>query len=296
MGAFDFKTATNTQRQSYYDVTGYLMPARAFFFIIVDEVGKEGFLVRKIYASPNSPYLSSMNLSPIKQLSELYPEKYGLMPKDFGAPTGVAEHVMGNNKSPYVSASSIFPQGSPRFEGREIFIDIEKAKASGARLVSTEQILISLHEYKAANPHLAKRIDTITNYVREIDKEVLIHGEKVPAKAVFNPGSLKTTTMVVRTARVVQVLGIVLTAYDLEQASEKSFQAKSVKPITAEVIRQAGGWGGAVAGFKVGGVIGAGVGIETGPGAILTGIVGGIVFGTAGYFGADWVADHIDKN
>lgn len=71
---------------------------------------------------------------------------------------------------------------------------------------------------------------------------------------------------------------------------------EGAKPISAEVIRQAGGWGGAVAGFKVGGVIGAGVGIETGPGAIITGLVGGIVFGTAGYFGADWVADHIYEN
>ena len=296
MGAFDFTTTTNAEQQSYFDITGQLMPARAFFFIIVDEVGKEGFLVRKIYASPRSPYLQSMNLSPLKQMSELYPEKYGLSPKDIKSPISAAEHVMGNNKSPYMSSSSIFPQGSPRFEGREIFIDIEKAKASGAKLVSTEQIVNSLREYKAANPHLAKRIDKISEYVREIDKEVLIRGEKVPAKAVFNPGSLKNTTAIIRTARVVQVVGVVLTAYDLEQATEKSFQTKSVKPISAEVIRQAGGWGGAVAGFKVGGVIGAGVGIETGPGAIITGLVGGIIFGTAGYFGADWVADHVYEN
>ena len=93
-----------------------------------------------------------------------------------------------------------------------------------------------------------------------------------------------------------QVVGIVLTAYDLEQASEKSFRAKSVKPISAEVIRQAGGWGAAVAGFKVGGIASAALGIETGPGAVLTGLAGGIIFGAAGYFGADWVADHIDKN
>ena len=52
----------------------------------------------------------------------------------------------------------------------------------------------------------------------------------------------------------------------------------------------------AAAGFKVGGVVGAALGIETGPGAILTGAIGGIVFGTAGYFGADWVADHIYAN
>ena len=43
-------------------------------------------------------------------------------------------------------------------------------------------------------------------------------------------------------------------------------------------------------------LIGAGVGIETGPGAIITGLVGGIIFGTAGYFGADWVADHVYEN
>lgn len=29
---------------------------------------------------------------------------------------------------------------------------------------------------------------------------------------------------------------------------------------------------------------------------MLTGLVGGIIFGTAGYFGADWVADYIDEN
>jgi len=296
MGAFDFKTATNTTPQSYFDVTSYLMPARAFFFVVVDEVGRDGFLVRKIYASPSSPYLSKMNLSPLKQMSELYPEKYGLHPKSFEATTSVAEHVMGANKSPYISTSSIFPDGSPRFEGREIFIDIEKAKASGAKLISTEEIVTALRQYQTQNPHLSKRIEKITSYVRDIDKEILVHGERIPAKAVFNPKSLGTTSKIIATARVVQVIGVVLTAYDLEQASEKSYQAKSVKPISAEVIRQAGGWGGAIAGFKVGGAAGAAVGIETGPGAIITGLVGGIIFGSAGYFGADWVADHIDKN
>lgn len=37
------------------------------------------------------------------------------------------EHVMGNNMCPYLSTSSIFPGGSPRFDGREIYIDVEKA-------------------------------------------------------------------------------------------------------------------------------------------------------------------------
>lgn len=296
MSPFEFTASTNPTPGSRLDVASHHMPARAFFFIIVDEAGKDGFLVRKVYASPTSPYLSSMNLTPLAQLSQTQPEKYGLMPKQWGATPSVAEHVMGNHTSSYVSSSSIFPAGSPRFDGRSVFIDIAKAKGAGARLVSTDEILVSLRQYKAQNPHLATRIDKIYNYVEDIDKEVLVHGEKIPAKAVFNVNSLKVAKIAAGTGRIVQVLGIVLTAYDLEQASEKSFKAKSVMPISAEVIRQAGGWGGAVAGFKMGGIGGAALGIETGPGAIVTGLVGGIVFGAAGYFGADWVADHIDKN
>ena len=287
---------TNTTADSFFDVLGPLMPVRAFFFIVVEEVGKDGFLVRKIYASPNSPYLTNMGLSPIGQLTELYPERYGIAPKGFGLPTTAAEHVMGNNASAFVSTSSIFPEGSPRFDGRSVYIDIAKAKASGARLVSTSEILASLRQYKASNPHLAKRVDKISEYVKSIDQEVLVHGERVPASAVFNESTLRNVRAMGNVGRAVQVVGIVLTAYDLSVATDQSFKAKSVKPITAEIVRQAGGWGGAFAGFKVGGIAGAALGIETGPGAFVTGLVGGIIFGTAGYFGADWVADHVYKN
>lgn len=38
------------------------------------------------------------------------------------------------------------------------------------------------------------------------------------------------------------------------------------------------------------------MGIETGPGAILTGAVGAVIFGAAGDFGADWIADYIGEN
>ena len=296
MSEFQCTAETNKQPGSVSNVPGYLMPARAFFFIVVEEVGKDGFLVRKIYASNKSPYLANMQLSPLQTLSEVSPERYGMLPKNPNASLSIAEHVMGKNASQFISTSSIFPEGSPRFDGRSIFIDIEKAKRAGAKLVSTEEILADLNRYKAQNPHLAKRIDKIANYVREIDKEVLIQSKKVPASAVFNKQSLGTTSMLVKSARVVQVLGIAFTAYDLTQASRESIKIGSAKPISAEVIRQAGGWGMAWAGFKVGGVAGAALGVETGPGAIATGLIGGIIFGTAGYFGADWVADHIYEN
>lgn len=296
MAALDFQTQTNTAADSHHDVLGQPMPARAFFFMVVDEVGRDGFLVRKVYASPHSPYLSNMGLAPLGHLSELYPERYGLAPKAWGSATNIAEHVMGNNASSFVSTSSIFPAGSPRFDGRSVFIDIAKARASGAKLVSTHEILISLQHYKAQHPHLAGRVQRIADYVESVDKEVLLHGERVPASAVFNQRSLRGVMAVGHAARAVQVVGIVLTAYDLGIAADQSFKAKSVKPIGAEVVRQAGGWGAAYAGFQLGGVAGAALGIETGPGAIITGLVGGIIGGAAGYFGADWVADHIHKN
>jgi hypothetical protein len=43
-------------------------------------------------------------------------------------------------------------------------------------------------------------------------------------------------------ARVVQVVGIVFTAYDLGVAADASFQTKRVQPIAKEAIGQTGGW------------------------------------------------------
>lgn len=212
----EHSTLTNETPHSTYDITGMLMPARAFFFVVVDEPGKDGFLVRKIYASNSDPYLSKMDLSEAKMLSETNPERYGLIPKDFSASYSVAEHAMGNNASAYISTSSAFPEGSPRFEGKTIIVDIDKAVRSGAKLISTAEILKSLDEYKNQNPHLGKRIDKISKYVNDIDKEVLLHGEKIPAAAIFTPETLKYTKYFTRAARVVQVTGIVFTAYDLE--------------------------------------------------------------------------------
>lgn len=56
-----------------------------------------------------------------------------------------------------------------------------------------------------------------------------------------------------------------------------------------------GGWGGAWAGAELCGTAGAALGIETGPGAIVTGAVGGLIGGAAGFFGADWIAHLVDN-
>lgn len=296
MPAYHYQTPTNDKEGSRHDVTGHLMPARAFFFAIVDESGKDGFLVRKIYAAPDNVFLQEMGLSPLQQLQEWHPERYGLSPKNFEAGTSVAEHVMGNNRSSYVSTSELFPGGSPRFEGRSILIDIAKAQRAGAKLVQTDEILMALEQYKVENPHLARRASKIAGYVKDIDKEVLIQSPKVPAAAIFNERSLRTALGFTKYVRVVQVFGIVFTAYDLEVAAEQSVQTKSVRPMAKETVRQVGGWGGAMAGARIGAALGATVGIETGPGLIITGAIGGLLFGAVGYFGADWLNEKFDSH
>lgn len=123
----------------------------------------------------------------------------------------------------------------------------------------------------------------------------MVKSEKVPANAIFTPTSQKVTSAFIKGVKVVRVFAIAFTAYDLKIATEESFKQNSVKPISVEAVKQAGGWGAAIAGARIGLVAGAAVGIETGPGAIVSSAIGGIVFGTAGYLGATWLTEYIQE-
>jgi hypothetical protein len=72
-------------------------------------------------------------------------------------------------------------------------------------------------------------------------------------------------------------VGVIFTAKDIADATQRSIHQKSYKPLAAESIRQVGGWGGAIAGGKAGFLIAAAFGIETGPGAIITGALGAVM-------------------
>lgn len=90
------------------------------------------------------------------------------------------------------------------------------------------------------------------------------------------------------------ILGTGVTVYNLGSAGQESYRQNSYKPIASEVIRETGGWAGAVAGAKLGGTIGSALGLPAGGvGSFVTGGVGSLVGGLGGYFGADWIADHI---
>lgn len=148
---------------------------------------------------------------------------------------------------------------------------------------------------KAQQPSMTSRIDRLINAIERVEREVLIQG-RAPSTAVMTEGQHTTLRNLNRLGKGLFVLGIALTVYKLGDATYQSIQESSVRPVSAEVIRQAGGWGAAWAGAKVGALAGATVGIETGPGAFVTGAAGAIIFGVAGYFGADWIADHIHEN
>ncbi len=126
---------------------------------------------------------------------------------------------------------------------------------------------------------MLNRIKKLKKAITHIEREVLIEG-KVPAAAVRSQSAMVVT----RSLRVVQFIGFAMTAYDLGNATVKSVKKESPKPLAAEVIRQVGGWGGAIAGIEIGGIAGAAVGIETGPGAITTGAVGALIFGLEMFF------------
>jgi len=93
--------------------------------------------------------------------------------------------------------------------------------------------------------------------------------------------------------RVFLVVGVVVDTAQMGSAAVESYQRGSVKPIAAQSIRTAGRWAMAWAGAKAGMAAGGLAGVESGPGMVLTAIGGGLIGGTAGYFGADWIADWI---
>ena len=257
------------------------MPGRAFLFILADEVLPSGKLVRKVLAvAPQN------HADVIKN----HPEIYGIKPANPSRNTSMGEHALGDNNSRYISASTK-RGGAPTMTGRRVYIDVKKVTAAGVVIHSTETIIADLDRLAAQNPGMRIRVEKLKSVIERVEGEVLLEGN-VAASAVKSATSMRIT----QGLRFVQTVGMVITVYDLGNATVKSFREASAAPIVAETVRQVGGWAGAWAGVKIGAAAGALVGIETGPGAILTGAAGALIFGALGYLGADVLADYIDEN
>ncbi|HEY0263035.1 MAG TPA: LysM domain-containing protein [Granulicella sp.] len=267
-----------------YEKQKPVLPVQTHIFIIADEFDPfRRKLVRKV-AVPKAP------MAPEELERILRPDKYGFKPRDASTNVSIGRHVGQNmTNSKYISTSEKL-LGSPRFEGQRYFIDAKKAEAAGVKIHEGEAIAKDLDRVlsKTKDPDLTARIQKIKELSRVADREVLLEGA-VPSAAVKSSAAMAAT----RGLQVVEGVGIALTIYDMGKATQMSVQQHSVAPVAKETVRQAGGWGGAWAGAEIGGAAGGLLGIETGPGAIITGAVGAFIFGTAGFFGADWAVRKI---
>ncbi|MEM5369176.1 glycine zipper family protein [Paraburkholderia azotifigens] len=306
MSTYTYQVPTNERKDSLKDVVGPLMPARMFFFVVVDEPGKDGLLVRRTYATANAPYLEDLNLGSLDNARQAFPERHGLWPKGPpDSPATIAEHVLQLEQlTSYASTSANYPGGATRFTGKTVYVDIAAAKRSGAKLVTTPEILQAIDQYIKSGINADKRrwAEHIKRKVEIFDSEILVQPKpSVPATGVFSQRGLRISLGLTKYARVVQVFGLAFSAYDVAVAVDDSIRLKSVRPIEKEAIRQIGGWGGGAAGSwasaaaaaRVGAATGSVVGIELGPGAVLTGMIGGILFGAIGYFAGSAIAEHI---
>ena len=204
------------------------------------------------------------------------------------------------------------------------------ARASGTQIFTVEEVVADLRRYSAET---GANVDTLIRTIEKVEEEVLLEGgvrgdavKRIStthtayietAEEIWNrfkvhkdrprmEAELKSLAnaydrakIVGRVGRVLTVVGVVFTAVDLGVAGKNSYDRNSFRPLAAETVRQTGAWSGAVTGgifasALLGAKVGALFGIGTGPGAIITGAIGAIVFGAVGYWRGDVIAGWID--
>jgi hypothetical protein len=290
-----------------------IAPARGYLFVIFEQLPDVGTekIIRKVAAIPKD---------------------FSLQPNAIRGTLTLAEHVLNLNPlaSQYVSASDR-SHGAPSIEGKPLLIDVKKAHLAGAHVYSVQEVVADLRRLAAEQPGTRPRVEKLVWAIENIEGEVLIKGaverhaittvssahqpyissaedlwRAFQEKTITKPqlesgldalrGSYEKARIVGRVGRVLTVVGVILTVKDIADAADRCVTERSLKPLSAEAVRQVGGWGGAAVGGKIGFGLGAVFGIETGPGAIVTGALGAIVFGALGYFGSDLIADQISPH
>jgi len=287
--------------------------ARGFLFVVFEELPEigTGKLIRKVGVIPHD---------------------FSLVPKNPLGNLTLAKHALGDVKelSQYLSASNK-SFGAASINGSPLILDVEKIQRAGAKIYPEAEVIADLGRLAAETPSLRARIDTLSWAIQTAEGETLIEGSAPPGSAIrasnFHNTFIKAAEnlwadftnkhltrpqleqglanleksysrarIIGRVGRVLTVIGVVFTAVDLTLATQRSINQNSFRPISAEMVRQAGGWGGAIGGLKAGFGLGALCGVETGPGALAFGAVGALIFGAIGYFSADLLADQISPN
>jgi LysM repeat protein/outer membrane lipoprotein SlyB len=262
---------------------------------------------------------------------QIIPTDFSLKPKNPLADFSLADHAFKGNdiKTQFLSTSNKpygSPTGNPNSYGELLLIDTQQSMAKGSRVFTVLEVVADLRRYSAET---GINVDTVIRTIEKVEGEVLIENG-VPGDAVTKISSAHTpyieaadeiwaahragkikleqaeeklgmlaksyerARIVGRIGRVLTVVGVVFTAVDLTTAGKQSYDKSSFRPIAAESVRQIGGWSGAYAGGVAGGALFGILFSEIGPGAIIAGAIGAIVFGAIGYWRGDVIAGWID--
>ena len=163
--------------------------------------------------------------------------------------------------------------GAPNIDGKPLWLDITDIQSSGGNIYSNEAIVADMR----AQGIPEARINMYIQRQALGEGEVLV--DAIPASSI-NTGSMMALT---RTTQGLGIVGAGVTGWNLGQSINRSIDQGTPTPVIAQTVREAGGWGGAWLGFQTVGSVAALAGVETGPGALVTGLIGGVVGGYYGY-------------
>jgi hypothetical protein len=219
----------------------------------------------------------------------------------------------GNNLVRILEAS----QG--RGTGQIVRIDPSVVSRSGQTFLSARDLLSDLNEFEQVTQREIKeaiqagrgrthldRLRNRLNGIKQARQYVHSYGEghgvgSVPSRAISGVGSTSAELSAMRATQGLRVAGGILMVYGAYESVDRIASAPAVerpRVATQEVGGWAGGFAGAWAVGQLFAVGGAALGIETGPGALVTGLVGGIlggaIGGIGGALGADWVYARIN--
>lgn len=218
--------------------------ASFYLFVFFEEPARQGILTR------TTTVLKALQF-PYEMKDEITqnPRKYGIVPTSEFAKAGEhivtrpAEHALGAKPSIFTSASQLPDGGAPNITGNaRFYIDIEIARKYGAEIVTPEQLISDLKTLLHEKPHLESRITRLISAIQNVERETLVKG-RIPSGAIMAESEIAALGKIGKFCKGLFVLGIGLTAYDMGKATLTSIERRSYKPVAAETIRQAGGWG-----------------------------------------------------
>jgi hypothetical protein len=171
-----------------------------------------------------------------------------------------------------------------------------------SRVAATSELGGQVTKAGGAEQYLVPNRGLYTEAVRvtSLGNDLALHNERVVSKGLGAPiAALSAEPSATRGLRSTAVKGLgaagaVVTGYDAADTFHDAARLRSQGNATAAqaqierfAIRNLSGWGGAVAGLSAGAM----AGVESGPGLLVTGAIGGIVGAVAGDEVADWLND-----